>query len=179
MSLFEIPEDPDYRKGLEFRIDARVHDLIETFGYDDIEASVGRWKIEHGGPIGSAPARHEDPRTSQAQGEKMADVRRFSDKSNSGRLLREFFVSGELGLTDHKATAIVVGEDAPVTRFEGCRRRCSDLRAAGFIEDSHREEDGRIVWTITASGSLAFANMRRTGYTRGGAKPVEDIEGLQ
>lgn len=166
MSLFEIPEDPEYREGLRERIDARVHDLIDTYGYDDIEASVGRWKIEHGGPIPSAPARGDDPRTSQAQGSKMGDVRRFSAESNSGKLLREFFVSSETGLTDHKATKLVVGPMAAIEKFEGCRRRCSDLRAAGYIEDSGREEDGRIVWTITAAGGLAFAKMRRDGFTR-------------
>jgi DNA-binding PadR family transcriptional regulator len=55
---------------------------------------------------------------------------------------------------------------APVPKFEGCRRRCSDLRAAGFIEDTGDEDEGRIVWAITAQGNLAFAKMRRDGFTR-------------
>lgn len=167
MSLFENPEgDPEAQVSLHKRIDSRVHDLIHTFGYPAIEASVGRWKIEHAGPIPSAPARDDDPRTSQAKGRQMGDVRRFGAVSNSGMLLREFFVSGEIGLTDHQATTLVMGPMVPVPKFEGCRRRCSDLRAAGYIEDSGREDNGRIVWAITAAGSLAFSKMRRNGMTR-------------
>ena len=165
MSLFEIPPDPGYEVTRRLRIDDRVRDLIDAYGFDDVEAAVGRWKIAHGGPVPSAPARDDDPRTSQAQGSKMSDVRRFSVKSNSGRLLREFFVSGEKGLTDYKATTIVVGNTAPVTRFEGCRRRCSDLRAAGYIDDTGREDDGRIVWAITPAGGMAYSRMRRDGWT--------------
>jgi hypothetical protein len=167
VTLFENPDgDPEAVVSLHKRIDARVHDLIHTYGHDAVEASVGRWKIEHGGPIPSAPARDDDPRTSQAQGTKMGDVRKFGAESNSGKLLREFFVSGEVGLTDHRATTLVVGPMAPVPRFEGCRRRCSDLRAAQYIEDTGREEEGRIIWAITAAGSLAFSRMRRNGFTR-------------
>ena len=165
MTLFENPPDPP-RPSLGALVDADLHKMIETFGYDRVEASLGRWKIAHSGPIPSAPARNDDPRTSQAQAPKMRDVRKFGIESNSGRLLREFFTAGETGLTDYKATTLVMGPMASPTQFEGCRRRCSDLRAADFLADSGREEEGRIVWTITAAGSLAFANMRRNGYSK-------------
>jgi hypothetical protein len=163
MTLFET--DPPVAPP-KSAIDLDVDTLITTYGFDRVEAAVGRWRIGHSGPVPSAPARDDDPRTSQAQGSKMGDVRKFSAESNSGKLLREFFRSGETGLTDYAATMLVVGPEAPVPRFEGCRRRCSDLRAAGFIEDTGDEDEGRIVWTITAQGNLAYSKMRRDGFTR-------------
>lgn len=167
-TLFETREEAEVatRASLASLIDAGLHPLIETFGFDRVEAALGRWKIAHSGPIPSAPARDEDPRTSEAQGRKMSDVRKFRATSNSGKLLREFFTAGEKGLTAYRATTLVVGPLASVSRFEGCRRRVSDLRAAEYISDTGHEEEGRIVWEITAAGSLAFANMRRNGVTR-------------
>jgi hypothetical protein len=151
---------PKMPEALRRDIDA----LITMHGFNAIEAAVGQWKIDHSGPIPSAPSRHTDPRTSV--GGRMGDVRRFSANSYAGRLLAQF--SGAGGLTDSDATIHVLGEPGPgvpFSKWEGCRRRCSDLRAAGYIADTGREHDNRIVWSITLAGELALDKMHLTGWS--------------
>lgn len=138
-----------------------IDDLIARFGFDAVEAAVGAYKIEHSGPIPSAPARHDDPRTSV--GSRMSDVRRFSAGSYSGRLLMVFRRQDR---TDAEATDAVLGSSVPVSRWEGCRRRCSDLRAAGYVADSGVERDDRIVWAITDEGRRAVQRLIDDGWSR-------------
>lgn len=60
----------------------------------------------------------------------------------------------------------------PLSAFDGCRRRVSDLVAAGFIEDSGDRHanlgspDKSIVWRLTPTGWLALSAMDTTGWTR-------------
>lgn len=138
--------------------------LVTHYSFDAVEAELGRIKIAMSGPVPAAPARDGDPRTSHAAAKTTPDVRRFGKDSYSGKLLRIFDQQGPI--TDHAATTAVLGDDVDVTKFEGCRRRCSDLRAAGYIEDSGVEEDGRILWKVTASGSDALYRMILSGWSR-------------
>lgn len=143
-----------------------IEGLIRLHGFDKVEKAVGQWKIEHSGPVVSIGARATDPRTSV--GERMADVRRFGRNSYSGRLLT-VFARTHKGFTDAEATIEVLGAPGPAVPFakwEGCRRRCSDLRAAGFIADTGKERDARIVWSITFEGEVAVDNMNLKGWTR-------------
>ena len=119
-------------------------------------------------PVHSAPARTTDPETSQAAAHAERDVRRFSARSLSGRLLVQF---SRLDLTDQEAALRVSSADPP-SRFEACRRRCSDLRAAGYLVDSgfRRQNQGSpdeaIVWTLSPGGALAADRLAETGWTR-------------
>jgi hypothetical protein len=115
------------------------------------------------GPIRQVGERFDDRRTSK--GQRSSDVRRFSKDSYSGRLLRAFAFYP--GLTDKEATDEVVGlaDSTDIGRWEGCRRRCSDLRAAGYIMDTGQERDGRIVWEITPLGDRAYRTMLETGWS--------------
>lgn len=99
------------------------------------------------------------------------DVGRFSSKSRQAKLLVQFDAKPS---TDYEATCRVVNPlDGYQTRFEGCRRRCSDLRTAGFLEDSgkRRANPGAldaeaIVWQITETGRLALRRLLSTGWSR-------------
>jgi hypothetical protein len=139
--------------------------LVTHFGYTAVEHALADIKREMDGPIPSAPARHTDPRTSHAAAKTEPDVRRFGRNSAAGRLLSVFAYAPD-GLTDYEATTKVIGNDTEVTKFEGVRRRCSDLRRAGYIADSGTESDtGRIVWKITAYGDEAFYRMKLSGWS--------------
>ena len=140
-----------------------VEGLIRLHGYNAVEKALGQWKIDHSGPIKSAPSRDTDPRTSV--GERMGDVRRFGRNSYAGRLLNQF---AQYPWTDSEATIKVLGEpgpSVPFSKWEGCRRRCSDLRAAGYIADTGQERNSRIVWSITLAGELAMDKMEMTGWS--------------
>jgi hypothetical protein len=137
--------------------------LVTFYGFDAVEAELGRIKIAMSGPVHAAPARDGDPRTSHAAAKDTPDLRRFGKNSYSGKLLRIFDQQGPM--TDHAATTAVLG-DVDVTKFEGCRRRCSDLRAAGYIADSGVEQDGRIMWKITKQGEDALYRMVLSGWSR-------------
>lgn len=77
--------------------------------------------------------------------------------SQKAMLLRAFALAGGIGLTDEEA--------ASVTRLDANRaccwwKRCSELRAAGFIADTGRRRPGvagerRMVCAITESGRMA------------------------
>jgi len=59
-----------------------------------------------------------------------------------------------------------------VSTVEGCRRRVSDLHAAGFIVDSGERRtnpgssDEAIVWEITPAGLRALDYLGATGWSR-------------
>lgn len=145
-------------------IDTEVRHLIERYGFDAVRRVLMLRGIEMSGPVHGAPARSTDPRTSQAKGSKMYDVRRFSRKSHSARLLAVF---GRGPATDAEATTEVMGPPGDsVSRWEGCRRRCSDLRAAGYIEDTGLEVEERIVWVITPPGERALHQLSVSGWSR-------------
>lgn len=115
-------------------------------------------------PVPQVGERLGDPRTSK--GKRSQDVRRFSRKSQCGRLLQVFAVGTSTGYTDEEATDLVLRDESPtIGRWEGCRRRCSDLRAAGYLEDAGEERGGRIVWKITPQGGAAWRKMIETGWT--------------
>ncbi len=144
----------------------------------EFAAILDRWVAAHE-PVPAHGARVPDQRTSTAAADRhhTDNVRRFSSRSYSARLLHAFARSGDdrspAGLTDAEATNAVIGRSGSrywaVSRWEGCRRRCSDLRAAGFIEDSGRERDGRIVWIVTDTGRDAIVKLDETGWSRGKA----------
>jgi len=145
----------------------RLRALVRAYGYDTVAAALS---IQ--APPGSAPARGSDPATSHAAAKRDNDVLRFSTKSRKAKLLRAF----EHPSTDHEATIRVVGGlPAHDTRFEGTRRRCSDLRPPGpvqFIEDSgsRRVNPGSdsesIVWRLTVAGRQALHELAVNGWSR-------------
>lgn len=162
-------------------VDQYVQAVIDMFGFDRTEAALGRIKIQMAGPVPQIGQRDPDQRTSI--GHRSADVRRFSSNSHSARLLLAFEDATNRhhlyaiglparpapdGLTDAEATnrACGLAEDVGLSRWEGCRRRCSDLRAAGYIIDTGIERDGRIVWAVTDQGRRACNLLRETGWSR-------------
>ena len=146
----------------------RVRALVNTYGVDAVAETVLTFAP---GP-GSAPARPGDPVTSHAASKKESDVLRFSTKSRKAKLLRAFADPA----TDHEATIRVVGSlPAHDTRFEGTRRRCSDLRPPGptqFIEDSKARrvnpgsDSESVVWQLTLAGRQALHNLGVDGWSK-------------
>ena len=133
--------------------------LIDEFGFERVsEAYLREAKLRQ--PV--KYARDSDPATSRRDGP--GDVRRFSKGSHAGRLLLAFF-GGHL--TDAEATDVAMRNQENVGRssWEGCRRRCSDLRLAGYIEDTAEQRDGRVVWRITDRGATAVGTMLATGWS--------------
>lgn len=124
-------------------------------------------------PKASAPARNTDPHTSQDAADRLCttDVSRFSARSRQARLLEAFRRDD---LTDQEATEVVLRGETDVGRsaFDGCRRRCSDLRAAEFLADSGARRknpgspDDAVVWTITTRGIVACRQLEATGWSR-------------
>jgi hypothetical protein len=161
-SLFDQPAERELTRDEVLAID--LGDLVTLWGFDAVEAALGRIKIQMAGPVGAAPARPSDPRTSHAAARQNIDVRRFSAKSYAGKLLAFFVMVSSA--TDKQATDHVMGSYAEIARWEGCRRRCSDLRAAGYIKDTGAEYGGRIVWEPTPEGRAAFHRMQTTGWSR-------------
>ena len=131
-------------------------------------------------PVPSHPARADDPETSHAAAARVAskDVGRFSSKTRQAKLLIEFDAVAPGGLTHFEAMRRVMSPNEFHPRLEGCRRRCSDLKAAGFIE-AHLGIDGKpekrrnpgspddsIIWFITEAGRTAIARLLATGWSR-------------
>ena len=121
-------------------------------------------------PIPSNGARDSDPISSQEAAARVAspDLRRFRASSKMAKLLFEF---EKESLTDYEATALVQPNDFHA-RVEGCRRRCSDLRAVGMIENSGEPRrcnagspDESIVWKITETGRAAASRLKTTGWS--------------
>jgi hypothetical protein len=141
--------------------------LIAQHGWGVVLAEVRRQTPSQIVP--SAPARTFDPETSHNAGPRLHDVGKFSSKSRQARLLSVFATQP---LTDQQATVRVVGTAAVPSAFDGCRRRCSDLRAVGYISDTGRRrknagsDDESIVWQITDAGRHALINLDHTGWSR-------------
>lgn len=146
---------------------ARIALLIEDYGYDELVAEVRYFRP--GISVPSAPARGTDPETSHMAAKRSQDVGRFSSKSRQAKLLDLFQMRD---LTDQQATIHLVGSHAAPSAFDGCRRRCSDLRAAGLLMDSGRRrknagsDDDSIIWTITLAGKRAIESLNETGWSR-------------
>jgi hypothetical protein len=141
--------------------------LIDDWGWDLIHHYITY--LQPGRIVGSSPARWTDPETSHLAAKREQDVGRFSDKSRQAKLLRQF-ASG--AMTDQQAAIRVVGAHAAISAFDGCRRRCSDLRAAGYLFDSGRRRhntgssDESIMWVISASGLAALDALDENGWSR-------------
>lgn len=144
-------------------VDAHVQAIVAAFGFDPVEAALGRIKIAMSGPVPQIGERTDDRRTSK--GHRSDDVRRFSRSSQVGRMLVAFTFAKD-GLTDAEVTDRVANDGASRSQWEGCRRRASDLRAAGYVTDSGQERDGRIVWVVTPQGRAAAQRIVDTGWSR-------------
>lgn len=148
-------------------LESDVADLIGRHGYAAVLAEVGLHRPGVEAP--SAPARPTDPETSHAASKGERDVGRFSEGSRQGRLLRVFSAAPR---TDAQATIRVVGSAAPPSAWDGCRRRCSDLRAAGYLSDSGKRDhnvgskEDSIVWVITLAGRAAIDSLNESGWSR-------------
>jgi hypothetical protein len=146
---------------------ATVADLVGRYGYVAARAEVELHRPVESVP--SAPARHTDPETSHAAARTEPDVSRFSIRSRQSKLLHVFIGAPR---TDHEATARVVGVHAVPSAWDGCRRRCSDLRAAGYLADTgiRRRNPGSnedsIVWQVTLAGLTAIHELDTSGWSR-------------
>lgn len=139
-----------------FTISETVALLIEQHGYNAVALEVRR----------QAPGRVVP--TSPARGRHRGEIGRFSKDSQLARLLA---VLSTGDFTDQQAAARVVGNAVP-SAFESCRRRMSDLRAAGYVTDGGRRRknpgssDEAIIWTITRQGRLALKALDAKGWSR-------------
>jgi hypothetical protein len=146
---------------------ARIQAIIDDYGYDSLATELRYFAP--GTVAASAPARWTDPETSHAAAKREQDVGRFSSKSRQAKLLELFQMRD---LTDQQATIHLVGSHAAPSAFDGCRRRCSDLRAAGYLFDTGRRrknagsEDLSIIWGITEAGQEALRSLDATGWSR-------------
>lgn len=122
------------------------------------------------GTVSAAASRTSDPDTSKAAGRRHEeDPGRFSAKSRKAGLLR--VLVGQ-PMTAQEAAVAVVGEDAGTSAIEGCRRRVSDLKRAGYVIDSgeRRRNDGSpdesIVWRASLVGVFALEALYKTGWSK-------------
>lgn len=157
-SLFEPEPDP---------IVGEVADIVARYGYGPVLAEVQMHAPLRVVP--SAPARRGDPETSHLASKDEPDLSRFSERSRQAKLLRIFAADPR---TDQGATILLVGTNAAPSAFDGCRRRCSDLRAAGYLSDTGMRrknmgsDDESIVWQVTIAGHAALENLDETGWSR-------------
>lgn len=106
-------------------------------------------------PAGTGPAaRKADPRTSQSAAAAARSTRAGSQRH---KLLAAFAHAPQRGMTDEEAMEFAQG----VTPTSEYAKRCSELRAAGWIEDSGEDREGgaglpRIVSKITEQGLAAL-----------------------
>ena len=148
-------------------LDTALGDLVDEHGYTAVRLALGKLIPTH--PVPSAPARSTDPETSHRAAKREQDVGRFSAKSRQAKLLQLFYGNE---LTDQQATIRLVGSHAAPSAFDGCRRRCSDLRAVGYLCDTGKRrknagsEDESIVWTITRAGKEALHRLAVSGWSR-------------
>jgi hypothetical protein len=159
-------------------ITTALTDLADVYGPEMVYAHA---RLLWAPPEPSQPSRVTDPDTSHASGARMesADVGRFRLTSRAAALLIAIDkVDDEnvrAGLTAQEATISVMGVDCPPSRFDGCRRRVSDLLRAGYIEDSGTRRsntgspDESIVWQVTELGRAAIVSLYLTGWSRGRA----------
>ena len=148
-------------------LDEGVADLVERHGYAAVRYELDRHRPVNSVP--SAPARRTDPETSHRAAKRDQDVSKFGIKSRQAKLLGVFRAGS---WTDQQAAVRVVGAHAAPSAFDGCRRRCSDLRAAGYLCDTglrrHNpgSDDDSVVWAITISGEKALDRLELTGWSR-------------
>lgn len=145
----------------------RIEAILNDYDYEAVAQGLRYFAPPVIAP--SAPARSTDPETSHAAAKREQDVGRFSNKSRQAKLLELFALRD---MTDQQATIHLVGTSAVPSAFDGCRRRCSDLRAAGYLHDSGRRrknagsDDLSIVWSITAAGRAALQALDDSGWSR-------------
>jgi len=145
----------------------RLRQLVKDYGHDTVVTELGYFAPARIVP--SAPARTTDPETSHHAAKQERDVGRFSAKSRQAKLLTLFEMRD---MTDQQATIHLVGSHAAPSAFDGCRRRCSDLRAASYLYDTGRRrknagsEDLSIIWGITEAGRKALVSLEATGWSR-------------
>lgn len=157
MTLFDAPRD----------LDDVLRALIVDFGYEKICERLRYLTPTIEAP--SAPARASDPITSHLAAKTEPDVGRFGEQSRQAKLLY-LFSSGDF--TDQQAAVRIVGATAAISALEGCRRRCSDLRAVHYLFDTgkrHRNsgsDEESIVWGITDAGREALIRLDTTGWSR-------------
>jgi hypothetical protein len=157
-SLFDDPEEV---------IGGHLGALIKHYGYDVVFRELRRLAPTFAVP--SAPARPGDPETSHLASKQEIDVGRFSSKSRQAKLLQIFSMRD---LTDQQATVALVGSHAAPSAFDGCRRRCSDLRAVNYLYDTGRRrknagsDDLAIIWGISEAGKHALECLDETGWSR-------------
>lgn len=149
-----------------------------------VEQAVVHFTSHCAQPSSVLHARPTDPSTAQAAGDRVSrtevqDVRRFSATSRQGRLLDLYgkvYRTSVVGYTDQEAAERVAramhGGDEPTTSVvEGTRRRCSDLRAAGYLVDSGESRknpgspDESAVWALSPLGYAALQRMDDTGWS--------------
>ena len=91
-------------------------------------------------------------------------TKRFRATSRQAKLLVEFDARP---MSDFEAARRVMPPDpAHLRSFDATRRRCSDLRAAGLIEDSGERRGYAKVSRITEAGQEALRRLLTTGYSR-------------
>jgi len=148
------------------RLMSVIATLVSEYGYDAVASELHM----HAPPIPSAPARPTDPETSHLASKHDDDVARFSARSRQAKLLALFRKNQVL--TDQQAALSLLGWGVAISKLEGCRRRMSDLRAAGYLMDSGRRDhntgsnDESIMWSITLAGHRALDNIERTGWSK-------------
>jgi hypothetical protein len=170
MTSIQLPLDDPANDPAEtlWPLATELERLITDHGFTNVERELAFFAPPKP-PVPSAPARWTDPETSHQAAKRDPDVRRFSAKSRQAKLLALFDMRD---LTDQGATIHLVGSQAPPSAFDGCRRRCSDLRAAGYIADTGRRkkntgsDDLSIIWRITESGKRALRSLEETGWSR-------------
>ena len=166
MSTDSLPFDDPPVLSLD-DLQLRLKALVVDYGYDTVTTELCYFAPARAVP--SAPARTTDPQTSHHAAKHEQDVGRFSDKSRQAKLLALFAMRD---LTDQQATIHLVGSHAAPSAFDGCRRRCSDLRAANYLYDTGRRrknagsDDLSIIWGITLAGRKALESIEATGWSR-------------
>lgn len=144
-----------------------IADVVARYGYQHVVYEVERHRPMNAVP--SAPARRTDPETSHLASPRERDLSRFGSNSRQAKMLAAFHTSD---LTAQQAAFRVVGIHATPSALDGCRRRCSDLLAAGLIFDSGKRaknpgsDELSIVWSVTLAGVKALANLGRTGWSK-------------
>lgn len=157
-TLFDEPDDD---------LDETVRSLVKIYGYAEVARTVRSFVPTY--IEGSAPARRDDPETSHLAAKQEIDVGRFSSKSRQAKLLQIFAMRD---LTDQQATVALVGSHAAPSAFDGCRRRCSDLRAVNYLYDTGRRrknpgsDDLSIIWGISEAGKHALERLDESGWSR-------------
>ena len=94
----------------------------------------------------------------------LTEIPRFRATSRQAKLLVEF---DQRAMTDFEAARRVLPPDPKHLHiFDATRRRCSDLRAAGLIEDSGERRGYAKVYRITQAGREALRRLLETGHSR-------------